>query len=249
MMKDILPQRFRPVVEEVLGDLPTIEMLPWVLTHGDVSPDNLMVEGRSRSGRHRGTGWRPGSFRGLLDWAESEYLPFGVGFYGVEELLGQSVRHWHPGEQSDSVARSRFAYYPSAESLRRLFWDELQSAIPTLVSNRGFRTAVEQARLLGILLWHGFAFDDGKLDRVVEEGRDDEEIQKLDLFLFGTDHPAMLSSNVSRGSTATYTTTDSKHQRRLLNADPDPESGAKVEKGWSFNRYMHFLRLPFRRVS
>ncbi len=35
---------------------------------------------------------------------------------------------------------------------------------------------------------HGFAFDDGALDRVVCEGRDDAELQKLDLFLLGVDH-------------------------------------------------------------
>jgi hypothetical protein len=248
-MRARLPARFRPVVEEVLGDLATIERLPWVLTHGDVSPDNLMVEGRSRTGQHGGTGWRPGSLRGLLDWAESEYLPFGVGFYGVEELLGQSVGHWHPGEQPDGEARSRFAYYPTAENLRRSFWDELQWAIPALISDRGFRAAVEQARLLGILLWHGFAFDDGKLDRVVEEGRDDEEIQKLDLFLLGTSHPAMMSSDISREGTITHAAKDSNQEQRRLNADPDPETGAKGEKGWSFIRSIRFLRLPFRRVS
>lgn len=34
---------------------------------------------------------------------------------------------------------------------------------------------------------HGIAFDDGALNRVVEPGKDDEELQKLDLFLFGAE--------------------------------------------------------------
>lgn len=249
MMRDRLPSRFRPVVEDVLGDLTTIEMLPWVLTHGDINSDNLMVEGRSWNGKHGGTGWSPGSLRGLLDWAESEYLPFGIGLYGVEELLGQSVRYWHPGKQTDGEAKSRFAYYAAAEDLRRSFWNELQSAIPALGSDPGFRLAVEQARLLGILLWHGFAFDDGKLDRVVEEGRDDEEIQRLDLFLLGTSHPTMVSNDISSENTTTHAVEDSQEQQRLLDVAPDHENGAKADRGWSFLRTIHFLRLPFRRVS
>jgi hypothetical protein len=35
---------------------------------------------------------------------------------------------------------------------------------------------------------YGIAFDDGALNRVVQPGRDDEELQKLDLFLLGRCH-------------------------------------------------------------
>lgn len=35
---------------------------------------------------------------------------------------------------------------------------------------------------------YGIAFDDGALNRVVSPGRDDEELQKLDMFLLGEDH-------------------------------------------------------------
>jgi hypothetical protein len=39
---------------------------------------------------------------------------------------------------------------------------------------------------------HGLAFDDdSRLPRVVEHGKDDEELQKLDLFVFGPKGPAM----------------------------------------------------------
>lgn len=187
MMRDRLPARFRPVALDVLGDLDRIEALPWVLTHGDVVSDNIMVEAAGGH-HHRGTGWWPGTLRGLIDWAESEYLPFGVGLYGVEELFGQSVRVWDGA--ADRV-NERFAYYPEAGDLRRLFWQELEGAVPPLVNDRELRGAVEQARCLGILLWRGFAFDDGRIDRVVEEGRDQGEVQRLDMFLFGTDHPHM----------------------------------------------------------
>lgn len=199
-MRDRLPVRFRPIVEDVLLDLEKIERLPWVLTHGDVSPDNIMVEGGDAT-TNSDTGWRPGSLRGVVDWAESEYLPFGVGLYGAEELFGQSLPQWERKRSSTSSgtldeAKNRFAYYASAGDLRRLFWEELEKAIPFLATDREFRATVEQARRLGILLWHGFAFDDGKLDRIVQEGVDDEEIQKLDMFLLGTDQQDRVSTDV-----------------------------------------------------
>ena len=53
---------------------------------------------------------------------------------------------------------------------------------------------VELVRVLDILLWHGLAYDDGKLNRVVCEGRDDEEIQRLD---------AMRLENANCGTTST----------------------------------------------
>ena len=43
--------------------------------------------------------------------------------------------------------------------------------------------SVKLARDLGVLLWHGIAFDDGAINRVVQEGRDIEEIHRLDAFL------------------------------------------------------------------
>ena len=38
-----LPPRFQPVVESLLNNLPTIESLPWVLTHGDLVPSNIII--------------------------------------------------------------------------------------------------------------------------------------------------------------------------------------------------------------
>jgi hypothetical protein len=184
MMREKLPSRFRVVVEDVAAGMTGIEALPWILTHGDVVADNIMVE---PLGGHRGTGWQPGTLRGMLDWAESEYLPFGVGLYGVEELLGQDVRIY----EGHGKARDKFAYYPEVGDLRRMFWQELEGAVPAFGTDRELRAAVERARLLGILLWRGFAFDDGKIDRVVQENRDEGEVQRLDMFLFGTDDPEM----------------------------------------------------------
>jgi hypothetical protein len=231
MMRERLPLRFRPDVDEVLRHLNRIEALPWVLTHGDVVPDNIMVEA---SGGHRGTGWWPGTLRGMLDWAESEYLPFGIGLYGAEELFGQVVPHWGGTLGGTNTSKSRFAYYPEAGDLRRLFWQELENAIPALATDRQLRATVEQARVLGVLLWHGFAFDDGDINRVVEDGRDDDEIQKLDMFLFGTDHPVMTSNADLRVATARSEKDEARRQsvKQPAVSVTVTEAGKNVPKGW-----------------
>lgn len=157
-----LPPRFRPAAGGVLDRLGEIESLPWALTHGDVRPANVMV--RSRAGGP--------VVSGFLDWAEAEYLPLGVGLYGLEELLGEGG------------VDGRFSYYVEADGLRQIFWSRLAAGLPDMDVRAGtsYRGVVEAAHVLGVLLWHGIAFDDGRLDRVVEEGRDDDEIWRLDIF-------------------------------------------------------------------
>ncbi|KAI0413741.1 hypothetical protein F5X98DRAFT_378514 [Xylaria grammica] len=162
LMSASLPVRFRPTASSILGDISEIEALPWVFTHGDFLAANIMVNPYS------------GKLTGLLDWAEAEWLPFGVGMYGLEELLGE-----------DNLS-GRFVYYPEAMQLRNIFWEQLMLLVPEL--DRASKTValVKRAQQLGVLLWHGIAFDDGKLNRVVEEGRDDHEIQRLTVFLSRT---------------------------------------------------------------
>ncbi|KAH8673768.1 hypothetical protein BX600DRAFT_456150 [Xylariales sp. PMI_506] len=160
MMSDI-PDRFRSIVFGVSQQLPNIEGLPWTLTHGDFLPSNIFVDQET------------GKLSGLIDWAEAEYLPFGVGIYGLEELLGEDVD-------------GRFAYYPETQQLRVFFWDQLLSLAPELSKDPRTKGSIQAAQVLGILLWHAIAFDNGKLDRVVEEETDAKELQRLDAFLL---HP------------------------------------------------------------
>ncbi|KAI6092596.1 hypothetical protein F4821DRAFT_224437 [Hypoxylon rubiginosum] len=157
-MANKLPSRFRRIAKSILHDLPEIENFPWVLSHGDFLPSNIMVHPKS------------GKLLGLIDWAEGEFLPFGIGMYGLQELLG---------EDKDG----HFVYYPEAKYLRKLFWNELLSSIPELARDARRVALLQKAQMLGILLWHGIAFDNGKLDRVVEDGKDDGEIERLDAFL------------------------------------------------------------------
>jgi hypothetical protein len=49
---------------------------------------------------------------------------------------------------------TRFEYYPDAERLRAVFWDEMVAVVPDLASGSRERELVEKARLLGLLLWY-----------------------------------------------------------------------------------------------
>jgi hypothetical protein len=152
-----LPSRFLPAVRNVLRNLQQIEALPWVLTHGDIVAANIMIHPSS------------GKLTGLVDWAEAERLPFGTCLYGLEEILGE-------------MTTAGFQYHGDAEELRALFWTELQRNLPEL-EQQSVLDAVKLARNLGVLLWHGIAFDNGAIDRVVQEDRDIEEVRRLDAFL------------------------------------------------------------------
>ncbi|KAJ4424691.1 hypothetical protein N0V82_000619 [Gnomoniopsis sp. IMI 355080] len=167
-MRADLPPRFAPFVSRAWTQLDKITSLPWVLTHGDMVPANIMVEpSQDKLGELVLTG--------MLDWAEAEYLPFGVALYGLEELLGET----------DSSGR--FSYYSDESELRALFWEQLEAELAAggPAMSKLEKQIVDDAHILGVLLWHGIAFDDGKLDRVVQAGRDDEEILRLDLFFAG----------------------------------------------------------------
>lgn len=153
-----LPHRFRPRALSALKQIRHLDALPWVLTHGDIVPSNIMVNPAS------------GRLTGLVDWAEAEVLPFGLSLYGLEELLG-------------FVAATGWTYCNGSERLRAHFWRKLLAAIPELEGNLQSLDALGTARDIGVLLWHGFAWDDGAIDRVVRDGQDDEEICRLDAFL------------------------------------------------------------------
>jgi serine/threonine protein kinase len=157
-LRNELPPRFRPVAGHVISQYHLIEALPMVLAHGDIVPSNILLDPTN------------GQLFGLVDWAEAEMLPFGICLYGLEEILG----HMTPD--------NRFVFYADADQSRTAFWERLQAEIPLLEDKKIFE-AVLLARDLGILLWHGFAFDDGAINRVVEEVRDCQEICYLDTLL------------------------------------------------------------------
>ncbi|KAK3716971.1 hypothetical protein LTR37_006026 [Vermiconidia calcicola] len=140
-----------------------LDALPIVLTHGDLIPSNIMVD--------RGT-WR---VTGFVDWAEAEYLPFGLSFYCVDRVLGFV-------EQPSGACGPRFVWYKQEYDLRCAFWNMLTYRIAELQAH-AIKNAVRLARSVAILLWHGIAFDDGKLDRVIDPIEDAEGLAYLNAFL------------------------------------------------------------------
>ncbi|KAF2995198.1 hypothetical protein E8E13_000763 [Curvularia kusanoi] len=150
---------------------------PVVLTHGDLIPSNILVDCKS------------GAVSGLVDWAEAEELPFGMGLYGIEEVLGCLEQVPVPVSEAEAEAEAgvmdgrerekgiwRFVYADGADRYRTLFLRRLLELVP---QTRGREEVLWAMRDLGVLLWHGFAWDGGKIDRVVNEVDDGEELAKL----------------------------------------------------------------------
>ncbi|KAK6439976.1 hypothetical protein LTR95_003803 [Oleoguttula sp. CCFEE 5521] len=137
-----------------------LQCLPVVLTHGDLLPMNMFVDPDT---------W---AFTGLVDWAEAEHLPFGIGLYGIDHLLGYMD------------AAHQWMWYHESETLRKHFWRCLQQQVPALVPKEStLANAVRLARVVGVLLWHGFAWYDGRLNRVVNEVNDGDEVVMLRTFI------------------------------------------------------------------
>lgn len=153
-----LQERANTTLETLLAT----DEYPVVLNHGDLIPSNILVNEET---------WE---ITGLVDWAEAELLPFGTCLYGLEHLLG----FMQPSPQHSD--RPVFVYYDTAAQLRQLFWTTLISARPELV---GRQDDVRVMRDMGVLLWHGYAWDEGAISRVVDEVNDGEELAKLRGFL------------------------------------------------------------------
>ncbi|GAB1734338.1 hypothetical protein NU195Hw_Modified_594t1 [Hortaea werneckii] len=140
-----------------------LDAIPVGLNHGDFLPSNILVDPKS---------WRIKSY---IDWAEAEVLPSGICLYGLEHILGYI-------EDADDSGRSvmpQFVYYEQAEELRRIFWEEFGQLVPA-VKGTDVRKALDLSRDVGILLWKGFAWDDGTIDRVVNLKDDLGEVACLE---------------------------------------------------------------------
>ena len=141
-----------------------LNSLPVSLSHGDLLPANILVDSNT---------WVA---NGYIDWAEAELLPHGTKLYALDHLLGYL--------DVSSPRRPRFVYYAQAEEPREIFWIAYAQQIPREVAgDEKVQTAMQLARDVGCLLWHGFAWDDGRIDGIVDRIDDREELAYLEAFL------------------------------------------------------------------
>lgn len=159
----------RRTAKNTLERILTMNKYPVVLNHGDLIPSNILVDEDT---------WE---MTGLVDWAEAEYLPFGTCLYGLELLLGDLTAAPTvsdlPGESHKATS---FRYSEHAASLRSIFWEHMFEMIPEAeAAAKDLRTM----RDLGVLLWYGYAWDNGAINRVVNEIDDPVEMVCLRAFL------------------------------------------------------------------
>jgi hypothetical protein len=171
LARELPDEGLRRRAQETLLRLLKIDDYPTVLNHGDLIPTNVLVHEEN---------WE---VSGLVDWAEAEDLPFGVCLYGLEHLLGfMSVSSFSVLSSSSISLKPMpvFQYYNGAEKLRDNFWEALVRELPEL------KNRVEEVQLMrdiGVFLWSGYAWDEGRIDRVVNETDDAEEVACLRAFL------------------------------------------------------------------
>ena len=173
LSEELPDSNLRRRAKSTLERVKAVDAYPVVLNHGDLIPSNVLIDEET---------W---GITGLVDWAEAEYLPFGTCLYGLEHLLGYLTPVSQPLSQlrDDSSNLSHtptFTYFGNAPRLRDLFWARLFDAIPD------FKMRQEDVRIMrdmGVLLWYGYAWDDGAINRVVNEMDDAVEVTCLRRFL------------------------------------------------------------------
>ncbi|KAK8850934.1 Tudor domain-containing protein 15 [Apiospora arundinis] len=84
-LAESLPPGCLATVLQVCEALPSVSSrLPFVLTHGDISESNILVDPDD------------GRITGIIDWAEAEVSPFGLALWGLESILGyMNPEGWH----------------------------------------------------------------------------------------------------------------------------------------------------------
>lgn len=144
-------EALRERARATLFRLLTIEQYPVVLNHGDLIPSNVLVDADS---------W---TITGLVDWAEAEMLPFGTCLYGLEYLLGSLTS---TTDADGSGGKPVWTYFEGSDTLRLIFWAALKKEKCEIVERL---EEVMCMRDLGVLLWFGYAWDEGAIDRVVND--------------------------------------------------------------------------------
>lgn len=139
-LSDGLPNRFRPCLDDLRTQLPSLfgPDFPKVINHWDLLENNIHVDAQT------------GRLTGIVDWRDARVGPFGMQFWGLENLLG--VR-----------TGGGMRFHANHVKLRRLFWETLYKQIGDVP--KGMRATIRAARMIGIF----FANDDFDNNFPVEE--------------------------------------------------------------------------------
>ena len=132
-----LPPRFQSSVADAQRCMDNLfdPGYPLVSTHGDLSENNLFVNKET------------GELTGVIGLAELSFLPFGLDFYGLEEIVGYlGLEGW--GE------------HDGAQELRAHFWVIFANSAKLDAKGPEMRT-IREARLVGILFRYGTRADAG----------------------------------------------------------------------------------------
>jgi len=161
LLTSTLPSRFTAVAFHAQKELGQLfdHRYPQVLTHGDLSPMNILVSTTT------------GRVTGIIDWAEAGVLPFGLALYGLENLLG----YMGPGGWN---------YFEIRNELEQRFWNRFWGCITDAQGppEASTRHTVTIARQVGVLLQYGFVWEKGISERAVTE-KDIGSLAYLDAFL------------------------------------------------------------------
>lgn len=128
---------------------------PIVLTHGDLSEMNMLVDPDG------------GALTGVVDWAEASLLPFGFSLYALVSVLG-------------NMYLTGWTYHENADQARRRFWDTFCSIIQP---SNAERQQMEVARLAGILFRYGTPVSSGFPGMLGIRGEDDGSLTFLEAFI------------------------------------------------------------------
>lgn len=155
-LRESLPERFAGVLDSITAHkLSTaFSKLPVTVTHEDLCELNFLIDPDT------------GHITGIIDWAEARILPFGLGLWALEKVLGfMDSEGWH--------------YYDNHEELRSLFWNTFRVLAKEFADQN--MELVVLTRLVGLFRRHAFRTDGTKVLGVVTD-EDVSALRYLDVF-------------------------------------------------------------------
>ncbi|KAL6827673.1 hypothetical protein V8C40DRAFT_286659 [Trichoderma camerunense] len=130
LLLSALPNRFHAIIEHCIRSMDDVMSLPMVLLHQDFSTCNIMVDETSCH------------LVGVIDWAEAEICPFGLNLDSLQSFTGKLDY------------RQGWTRYQDYADLQDTFWDIFTQEVGGLT--KGEIQAIKLARIIGLLLSHGF---------------------------------------------------------------------------------------------